>query len=249
MQQILHYWYVFVILFAGAFAALVYSVLSPMRHMIKGNYEQAIAKMRLQLVSASYSRKPLLKASLLLNLANCFNRQGSIEQSLATLAEIDLSDIDDERFLFGYYGLYATNLVLQDEESERAAHMLHKAYALLPVPEILPLLAYSEASRRNHDRAEWYLSEYLSYTASPKNATKKFIWSVKETTLVFDEFTMAIENNFYVGMAYLKLGHEDLARTHLSLAVKAEHPNYYSAKAREVLSGLQHYSNLSAEKC
>ncbi|WP_077847081.1 hypothetical protein [Clostridium puniceum] len=94
--------------------------------------------------------------------------------------------------------------------------------------------AYFEAVKGNKEEALRYIEDYVN-----KEKKRKVIFSLKKSTLVYDKFNYDIENNYFLGMTYLKLNESQLAKEYFSKASKSQYENYFSKKAGEYLEGLE----------
>lgn len=233
MERLLEYWYVFLIVFIGFLIFFLFASLSPMLYIARGNYPKAIARMERLLNTEAYRKKPTLNIAIMFNIANCYNRMGDLRKSLGILDKIDLQRMNDPKLRFSYNLLYAANLFLLEADIEEAILMMDKAKEILYTNETFPLFALSESWKENNDKALEYLHHY-----QPQIKGKgKFLFSAKDSTLVYDRFTLEVENNYFIALAYLKMGMKEQAFPYLKAVGQAEYPNYYSEKAEEVLKG------------
>ena len=94
---------------------------------------------------------------------------------------------------------------------------------LLNPEEAYPIRAYFEAVKGNQKEALRYIEAYIN-----KEKRRKVIFSLRKSTLVYDKFTYDIENNYFIGMTYLKLNEPQLAKEYFSKASKSQYENYFS---------------------
>ncbi|AFV03500.1 hypothetical protein UNSWDHB_513 [Dehalobacter sp. UNSWDHB] len=235
MRHLLDFVYIYLcvvlVIFIGLTLLRLYSFMDPLQLMAKGDYAQAIEKMKKTMNTSAYKRNPKLKNPMVYNIANCHNRAGDLHRSLAVLDEIKLEDIKDNKLLYCYHCLYAINLLLLEQELENAGEMLDKARELYDNNELQPLLALRESCRGDFQAALKYVRNYQP----PQSKKKKTVLSLKETTLIYDAFILEVENNYFIGLTYLKAGKQELAAPYLQKAAAWKIKNYYSAKAREAL--------------
>lgn len=211
---------------------LLYSFSNPLRLMAKGKYAQAIKQMQKTLNAFTYRHYQTLRCSMIYNLAICYNRAGDLQRSRTVLDQIDLPNLKDKKLRYGYYCLYAGNLLLLEEEPEEAVEMLDKAIIICNTLELRPLLALGESCRGNFEAALEYIK---SYQTSP-DKEKKIVFSVRESTLIIDAFTLKVEYNYFIGLTYLKAGKQESAAPYFKKAAEWKFDNYYSTKAKKNLS-------------
>lgn len=196
----------------------------------KGEYSKAIESFKKTM--KKYERNKKIVNAMLYNISVCHYRKGDFYEVESYLDKMDLKSCDDN-IKWGYFALRASSLILSEENVPGAIEYNEKAMELLSLEEAYPMRAYFEAVKGNEREALRYIEAYVN-----KEKKKKMIFSLKKSTLVYDKFNFDIENNYFLGMTYLKLKETQLAKEHFSKARKCQYENYFSKKAGEYLEGL-----------
>lgn len=201
-----------------------YKLLYPLLLIIKGKYDEAI--IRLDKLLKSF--KGNTRNQIFFNIANCYHRKGEFDKSNEYLEQINEGEVD-KNIRDVYYGLYAQNLLLLEKDFELVENYLKKSSLINKVPEGLPMQSYLELLKEKYQESTDLLQQYFE-----KKKTKNFIFEFKTILLIDKEFA-DIQNNFFVGLIYLRTGKLELAKKHLLEASACKYDNYYSKKASELL--------------
>jgi tetratricopeptide (TPR) repeat protein len=196
----------------------------------KGQYSKAIEGFKKTM--QKYGNNAKIVNAMLYNIAVCNYRKGDFCEMEAYLNKIDLKSCDDN-VKWGYFFAKANSLILLEENINGAIEYHEKAAELLNLEGAYPVKAYFEAVKGNQKEALMYINAYFN-----NEKRRKVIFDFKKSTLVYDKFVYDIENNYFLGMTYLKLNEPQLAKEYFSKASKCKYENYISKKAGEYLNNL-----------
>ncbi|MDR3597726.1 hypothetical protein [Clostridium sp.] len=222
-----------VIIYLGiVFSALLFVITRGMNNLnllYKGEYSKAIESFK-KTMKKHWRNKKIVNA-MLYNISVCNYRKGDFYEMESYLDKMDLKSCD-ENIKWGYFFLRASSLILLEENVHAAIEYYEKAVELFNPEEAYPIRAYLEAVKGNQKEALRYIEIYVN-----KEKRRKVILGLKKSTLVYDKFIYDIENNYFLGMTYLKLNEPQLAKEYFSKASKSKYENYFSTKAVEYLDG------------
>lgn len=200
-----------------------------MRLVLKGEYSKAIQNY--EKIIERCGKFIRIVNVLMYNISICYYRRGEFHKSEAYLDKIDLARCS-KNIKWGYLGLKASNLILLEENVQVAEEYLKKSIQLFNSEECYPRLAYFEGIKGNQKEAFRYIEGYEN-----KKKKRKVVIGSK-VFLLFDKFIYDIENNYFLGMTYLKLNETQLAKEYLKKASKGQYENYFSKRAGEILAEL-----------
>lgn len=203
-----------------ALIIILYNILKPNRLLIKGKYNRAIK--HFIKISKKYKNNNKIKNASIYNIALCYHRMGDFASSEKYLNRLDLNVIDNN-LKWGYYKLSATNLVLLKKKGKKLQKYIDNAKNIYNLPELYPVISYVETLKKNNITAEFYINTYLN-----KPKIQKYILSFSNYSLITDNFTYEIENNFFIGLAYLKMKNNSLAMKYFQQSCNCKYDNYYS---------------------
>lgn len=199
-------------------------------HLISsGNYLKAIDYSNALLIK--YKGKKSLTNPILLNIANCYNRTGNFQKSIEILDEIDTKNLDKNRS-FALAVAYGSNLILLEENINVIKMYFEKTLAMTKLIEYYPLFANYEVLVGNNDAASEYIEKYIHQDKHKK------IKLVGGDLFVFDKFSINIENNYSIGLYYVKIGDSNSAKEYFKKSAECKYDNYYSRKSKEFLTNL-----------
>lgn len=196
----------------------------------KGEYSKAIEGFKKNM--KKYGNNTKIVNAMLYNIAVCNYRKGDFCEMEAYLDKIDLKSCDDN-VKWGYFFAKANGLILLEENINGAIEYHEKASELLNIEGAYPVKAYFEAVKGNQKEALMYINAYFD-----NEKRRKVIFDLKKSTLVYDKFVYDIENNYFLGITYLKLNEPQLAKEYFIKASKSKYENYLSKKAGEYLNNL-----------
>ena len=224
---------IFVLAFLILFGSGIYNLMNPTRFLSKGMYNKAIEEFNN--IINKYKGNDRVMNAMNLNIASCYSRLGDFQRSIEYLDKIDSKTrAIDKNLTFAYSGLYVVNLMLLDREYEKIEEHLKKVVEINDLIEFYPIRAYFEALKADEKKTLDYIEKYQN-----RKENRKFILSFMNTSLVFDKFTIDVENNFFIGMSYYKLNDFKSAILYLSKIINYEYDNFYSRKAREILEEIK----------
>ena len=174
----------------------------------KGEYSKAIESFKKTM--KKHGRNTKIVNAMLYNISVCYYRKGDFHEVESCLDKMDLKSCDDN-IKWGYFFLRASSLILLEENIYAAIEYYEKSLELLNQEEAYPVKAYFEAVKGNQKEALRYMETYIN-----KERRRKVIFSLKKSTLVYDKFNYDIENNYFLGMTYLKLNEPQLAKEYFS---------------------------------
>lgn len=205
--------------------------INSMKLLSKGEYSKAIQGFE-RIIENQGKNKKILNA-MLYNISICHYRNGEFNKSENCLDKMDLTCCDDN-IKWGYFNLRASNLMLLEENIDVIEDYFDKAAQLFNPEEGYPRLTYFEGVKGNQKEALRYIEGYVN-----KEKKRKVIFRFRNTLLLFDKFVYDIENNFFLGMAYIKLNEPKLAKEYLGKANNGQYENYFSKRAGEILNDLE----------
>ncbi|WP_160690946.1 hypothetical protein [Clostridium sp. C2-6-12] len=197
----------------------------------KGQYSKAIEGFIK--TKNKYGSNAKIVNAMLYNISVCNFRKGDFYEVENYLDKMDLKSCD-ENIKWGYFLLKANSLILSGENINAAIEYYEKAVELLDPEEAYPVKAYFEVLKENPKEALRYINAYIN-----KEKRRKMIFDLKKSTLVYDKFVYDIENNYFLGMAYLKLNKPQLAKEYFNKASICKYENYFSKKAGEYLKKMK----------
>lgn len=224
-----------IMIWFGVFIIILLLILiksmNSMKLVYKGEYSKAIQSF--QRIIEKYERNKKMVNAMIYNISLCLYRKGELYEAEDYLDKIDLTNCDDN-VKAGYFNLRASNLILQEKNIDLAEEYFEKATQLFNPEEGYPVRAYFETLKGNQKEALRYVKGYTS-----KEKKRKFLFGFTKSTLVFDKFIYDIENNYFLGMAYLELNQPQLAKEYLTKASKGQYRNHFSERAEEILGKLE----------
>lgn len=194
----------------------------------KGEYSKAIEDFKKTM--KKHGRNTKIVNAMLYNISVCNYRKGDFHEVESCLDKMDLKSCDNN-IKWGYFLLRANSLILLEENVHAAIEYYEKSLELFNPEEAYPVKAYFEAVKGEQKEALRYIEGYIN-----KEKMRKVIFSLKKSTLVYDKFVYDIENNYFLGMTYLKLNEPQLAKEYFTKARKSQYENYFSKKAGEYLN-------------
>lgn len=205
---------------------IMLKVLKPNWLLSKGRYNEAIEGFKK--IVKKCENKIKVKNLTLFNIALCYSRMGGFEKSDQYLSEIDIKTMS-EYFKWDYFILKAMNIMLLGEEINEVDKYLEKALTILKKKEFYPAEAYFYALKGNNQECLNYIHMYLEFIEERKLAS--FIkYSYK-----LDKFIYNVQNNFLIGVCYLKMNNWVLAKQYLKKTCRCNYDNYFSKKSEELL--------------
>lgn len=219
---------------SGVFISiLVFIILIDATNMIrvfKGEYSKAIQSYE-KIIKKSGKIK-IIANVIIYDISLCHYRRGEFHKVEAYLDKLDLTTCSDN-IKWGYFSLQASTFMLLEENIHIAGEYLEKATQLFNPEECYPRLAYYEGIKGNQKEALNYIEGYEN-----KKSKRRLIISFPKVFFLFDKFIYDIENNYFLGMAYLKINKTQLAKEYLQKASKGQYENYFSKRAEEILAEL-----------
>lgn len=215
------------------FIALLFIItrgMNSLNLLYKGQYSKAIEGF--MKTKNKYGSNAKIVNAMLYNISVCNFRKGDFYEVENYLDKMDLKSCD-ENIKWGYFLLKANSLILSGQNINAAIEYYEKAVELLDPEEAYPVKAYFEAVKGNQKEALRYINAYIN-----KEKRRKVIFGLKKSTLVYDKFVYDIENNYFLGMTYLKLNEPQLAKEYFNKASKCKYENYFSKKAGEYLNNI-----------
>jgi len=222
-----------IIYFGVVISAVLFVIIRGMNNLnplYKGEYSKAIESFKKTM--KKHGRNIKIVNAMLYSISVCYYRKGDFYEVKSCLDKMDLKSCDDN-IKWGYFLLRASSLILLEENVHAAIEYYEKAVELLNPEEAYPIGAYFKVVQGNQKEALRYIETYIN-----KEKRRKVIFGLKKSTLVYDKFTYDIENNYFLGMTYLKLNEPELAKEYFSKASKSQYENYFSKKSGEYLEGL-----------
>lgn len=195
--------------------------------LYKGEYNKAIEIFKKTM--KKHWRNGKIVNAMLYNISVCNYRKGDFYEVESYLDKMNLNSCDDN-VKWGYFFLRASSLIFLEENINAAMKYYEKAVEIFNPEEAYPVRAYFEAVNGNKQEALRYIEVYVN-----KEKRRKIIFGLKKSTLVYDKFIYDIENNYFLGITYLKLNEPQLAKEYFSKASKCEYENYFSKKSGDYL--------------
>jgi tetratricopeptide (TPR) repeat protein len=205
----------------------IFKMLKPTWLLTTGKYGEAIDQFNN--IIKKYANKVKIRNVTLFNIALCYSRMGDFEKSDEYLNQIDIEMMNDY-LKWDYFILNAMNVMLLGEDINEAEPHLQKAVSILKKKEFYPTEAYFYALKGNNEECLNYIHMYLDFMEG-----KRVLFSSVKSSMIMDKFIYNVQNNFLVGVCYLKMNNWVLAKEYLEKACKCNYDNYFSRKSKELL--------------
>lgn len=215
----------------GTLALILLKDMNNMRLAFKGEYGRAIQGF--DRMKKKYGRIKIIKNTITYSIALCYYRKGEFCKSEDYLDQMDLVNCDNN-LKWGFFGSRAINLILLGEHASVAEQYFEKATRFLKLEEYYPIQAYFEVVKGNQKEALKYIEGYIN-----KKKKRKILFSFTKVNFVFDKFIYDIQNNYFLGMTYLKMNEPQLAKEYFIKASKGQYENYFSKRSEEILACLE----------
>jgi tetratricopeptide (TPR) repeat protein len=209
---------------------IVYQMLRPVWLLSKGKYDGAIVLFERH--ARYYPDWWGIKNAARFNIALCHHRKGDFEESMNWLNRIVTGRLSPKS-TGNYYGLLASNLIMQNQELELAEQYLDRSQSLIRLPHAALSRSYLELLRGNKPGAEKAIADYFHM----KDKLKRLIFGWKTVIFVDLEF-LSCMSNYVLGFYYSQTGDATLAKKHLAIACSCKYKNLYSDKADSLLKNL-----------
>lgn len=206
-------------------------VLKPNWLLSAGRYNEAIAGFKK--IIKKYENKVKVRNVSLFNIALCYSRMGEFEKSDDYLKQIHIDEMS-EYLKWDYFILNTMNIMLLGEEVSEAEPYLQKALSILKKEEFYPAEAYFNALQENNSECLNYIYRYLEFIEG-----KKILFNFVRSSIIVDKFIYNIQNNFFIGVCYLKMNNWVIAKQYLKKACKCNYDNYFSRKSKELLEAIK----------
>ena len=198
--------------------------------MSRGKYDESIGMLNKSV--EKYKTKWRYKNNALYNIANCYHRKGSFEESIGWLNKMNKEKFD-KNLKGSYYGLYAMNLIMLERDIEQAEEYMEIAISNVTLSCNTLIQSYLELLKGNNRKADEYIQHYFYIKKS-----KRFVFGFF-TILFIDRTFEKVMNNYFMGFYYMKKKQYEAAKKHLSEASRCKYENYYSEISKKLLNNIK----------
>jgi tetratricopeptide (TPR) repeat protein len=212
-------------------AYIIFKVLRPNWLLNTGKYDKAINGFNN--IIKKYENKVNVKNAAVFNIALCYSRMGNFEKSDEYLMKIDI-EFMNEYLKWDYFILNAMNVMLLGEDINEVETYLKRALSILKKKEFYPAEAYFYALKGNNEKCLNYIYMYLEFMED-----KKVLFGSIKSGIIMDKFIYNVQNNFFLGVCYLKMNNWVLAKQYLKKACKCDYDNYFSRKSKELVEAIK----------
>jgi tetratricopeptide (TPR) repeat protein len=207
-----------------------YQMLRPYWLITKGKYDDAIVL--LERLARYYPERWGTKNTARFNIALRHHRKGDFEQSENWLNQMDTGRLCPKS-TGNYYGLLASNPIMQNRELDLADQYLDRSQSLIRLPNAALTRGHLELLRGNKSGAAQAIADYMN----TKDKPKRLILALRPVIFVNLELLRCM-SNYVLGFYYSQTGDATLAKKHLAIACSCKYRNLYSDKADSLLKAL-----------